>query len=624
MQAARLLTILVLVIWSCADDDAERPGSATKHHPPYDAGLDAAATHTDAEAAKVVSAAADEWLVFGGDLLQCNARTGRRETDAFSADKLGELQHAWSIPAPGVSGTPVVHDGIVYWADWMGGVYAVAAESGEKKWHVTFERGFTSSLTLADERLYLGDRDGRVYALDPANGEVLWDKRLDENSLAQVWSSPVVAEGVLLVGIGGKSTNYTDEELMSFRGSINALDAESGEMLWRFDTTRGPDGEAFGPGVAVWSTPAVDLERGVLYVGTGNSYFHPASPYSDSLVALELHTGNVVWTRQFTTDDNFTRANPVGPDSDVGATPNLFQIDDRALVGVGDKAGHYYVMNRDDGELLWSRELSPGSSLGGVIGNAAVADGRVYVASNDNFRFTQLYALNASDGEVVWKVQLDGPSYGGVLRLGSVLFAGSAGNYSGTVAGPLLAFDPSSGEQLWKADLEHSRGGSLAAAGGSIFVPTGFHLFMDSLEPIGGSLMSFRVGAKEEQGMLSQDVSIMPPDNPSYEPTYEAIYNEIFKTMGCTETFCHGKEGKLGLENIDDAYKQLFEAKAAGDLCKSTNQLRVKPGSPDESLLLAKLKADPPCGVRMPVGGTLSDKQLAQIQAWIEAGAKRD
>jgi polyvinyl alcohol dehydrogenase (cytochrome) len=566
----------------------------------------------------------DEWLVFGGDLSQCNARVGHDETEAFGKDKLGDLHHAWSIPAPGVSGTPVVHQGVVYWADWMGGVYAVNANSGEMKWNVTLERGSTSSLTFDGERLFLGDRDGRVYALNPDNGETIWEKRLDDNSLAQVWSSPVVAEGVLLVGIGGKSTNYTDDELMSFRGSINALDAKSGEMLWRFETTRGPDGEEFGPGVAVWSSPAVDLERGVLYVGTGNSYFHPASPFSDSLVALELHTGHVVWTRQFTTDDNFTRANPVGPDSDVGATPNLFQVDGRDVVGVGDKSGHYYLMNREDGELLWSRALSPGSSLGGVIGNAAAADGRVYVASNDNFRFTQLYALSATDGADVWKVQLDGPSYGGVLRLGSVLFAGSAGNYSGTVAGPLLAFDPETGEQLWKADLEHSRGGSIAAAGDTIFVPTGFHLFMDNLEPIGGSMMAFRVGAKDEQGMLSQDVSIMPPDNPSYEPTFDAIYTEIFKTMGCTETFCHGKEGKLGLETPEEAYKQLFEVKAAGDLCIKTDLERIKPGAPDDSLLVAKLKADPPCGVRMPVGGTLSDKQMAQIKAWIEAGAKRE
>jgi polyvinyl alcohol dehydrogenase (cytochrome) len=610
---------------SCTDDDAGRVNSGAAatskrgHGHNQKDGSATDASGTDRAAGNAHPPDPNEWLVFGGDLNQLNART---DSGAFGREKLSNLRRAWSIDAPGVSGTPVVHAGTVYWADWMGGVYAVAADSGEQKWQVKFDRGFTSSPTIANGRLFFGDRDGRVYALDAESGETIWQKRIDEHSLAQVWSSLVVAQGVLLVGIGGKSTNYSDEELMTFRGSLNALDVASGETLWRFETTHGSDGEEFGAGVAVWSTPAVDVKRGVLFVGTGNSYFSPASPFSDSLIALKVKTGEVVWTRQFTTDDNFTRANPVGPDSDVGATPNLFELDGRDVVGVGDKAGHYYLMKRDDGELLWSRMLSPGSSLGGVIANAAVADGRIYVASNENFMFTQLHALNAADGEVVWKVQLQGPTYGGLLRLGSVLFAGTAGNYSGTVAGPLLALDPDTGAQLWAADLDHSRAGGLAAAGDSIFVPTGFHLFMDNLEPIGGSLTAFRLGAIAGEDEMASDAGMSLP--PSYEPTFPAIYTEIFQTKGCTEKFCHGKEGMLSMNSAGEAYEQLVEIDATGDLCASTKLQRVKPGAPDDSLLFKKLKQDPPCGARMPVGGMLDDKQMDQIKVWIEAGAKPD
>lgn len=614
----RISLMLGAGLWACADGHDDDRADLDTHDAAF---VEDAATHADAAADVAASSPPSwqEWRIYGGDLEQRNARTDEK---AFTADAMATLQHAWSVPAPGVTGTPVLRDGVLYWADWMGGVYAVAPDSGELVWNVTFDRGFTSSPAADDERLYLGDRDGLLYALDPQDGAVVWSTRLDDNPLAQIWGSPAVADGVVVVGVGGKSTNYTDEMLMAFRGSIHGLDAESGEVLWRFDTTEGLDGEPFGPGVAVWSSAAIDVERGVLYIGTGNSYFSPASPYSDSIVALELQTGEVVWSRQFTHDDNFTRGNPVGPDSDVGATPNLFQIDDRDVVGVGDKAGNYYLMDREDGELIWSQKLSPGSSLGGVIGNAAVADGRVYVGSNENFLTTQLYALDAKTGEQVWKVPLSGPSYGSVLRVGEVLLAGTAGNFSGTAAGPLLALDPATGQQLWTGNLEHGRAGGIAVSGNHVFVPTGFHLFMDQREPIAGSLMAFRLG--DGGGGMSTDVTPMPLANPTYEPTFRVIYDEIFKPMGCTETFCHGKEGKLSLRTPEEAYAQLVGVEAAGELCAGTGLLRVDPEAPEASLLLLKGEAEPPCGVRMPVGGMLDAKQMDQLREWIAAGAKDD
>ena len=69
---------------------------------------------------------------------------------------------------------------------------------------------------------------------------------------------------------------------------------------------------------------------------------------TDSLLALELATGDVVWHRQFTAGDVFTFWNMDGPDADIGAAPNLFRIGERDVVGVGDKAGHYVVFDRDD------------------------------------------------------------------------------------------------------------------------------------------------------------------------------------------------------------------------------------------------------------------------------------
>ena len=87
----------------------------------------------------------------------------------------------------------------------------------------------------------------------------------------------------------------------TFRGTVVALDAATGDEVWRFHVTDEAAGE--GAGVSVWSSPAVDPERGVLYIGTGQAYSLPAPARSDSLVALDLRTGEEVWHRQFTAGD---------------------------------------------------------------------------------------------------------------------------------------------------------------------------------------------------------------------------------------------------------------------------------------------------------------------------------
>jgi polyvinyl alcohol dehydrogenase (cytochrome) len=168
--------------------------------------------------------------------------------------------------------------------------------------------------------------------------------------MAQLWSSPTVVDGIVIVGIGGKGTSdggfpLSSAQLMMFHGGVVGLDAMTGAVRWHWDNTVGPDGTQFGPGVSSWSTAAVDTVRKVAYIGAGNSYYSPASPYSDSLLALDYMTsepkGKLVWSKQFTMNDNFTSGSPYGPDADVGSTPNLYTLDGRDYVSVGDKAGRF-------------------------------------------------------------------------------------------------------------------------------------------------------------------------------------------------------------------------------------------------------------------------------------------
>src|SRR5205085_1040572 len=105
-----------------------------------------------------------------------------------------------------------------------------------------------------------------LYRLDRASGAVEWKVETDTNPYAQINASPVVVDGLVLQGTAGFE-NIVQREHYSFRGSIAAYDAATGKQRWKFYTT--PNDATAGAGAGVWSTPAVDTARGLLYVGTG-------------------------------------------------------------------------------------------------------------------------------------------------------------------------------------------------------------------------------------------------------------------------------------------------------------------------------------------------------------------
>jgi len=427
------------------------------------------------------------------------------------------LQVAWQQAAPGVTGTPAVLDGIVYWADWGGSVHANLLDDGTQLWARSFAVGFTSSPFVDDARVYVSDRHATVHALDRATGATLWSTLVDEVELTHLWSSPMVADGVLVVGLAADATQSNRQPLpqatiATFRGAVVGLDAATGEIRWRFETTR-PEGEpdVYGPGVSVWGSPAIDRQRGAAFVGTGNGYATPVSPYSDALLAIRYQTGELAWSHQFTADDAYSSGNASrGPDSDVGATPNLFTIDDggiaRDVVGVGDKAGVYHVLDRDSGEVIWERVLAAvpfTRKTGGVIAPAGYADGKVLVASNTGSASSRVWALDARDGAILWEsATLASVNFGAPAIANGVLFFGGSGfSVTGPVAsglgvsppGELRAFDTDTGAQLFATDLFAGRGGGFSIAAGHVLIGTGFTFFAWSDEPLRGALQVFEV-----------------------------------------------------------------------------------------------------------------------------------
>jgi len=426
------------------------------------------------------------WPGYGRDA--DNSRANVDEV-AISPATAACLAPRWTIEGlAGVTSTPAVVDGVVVFGDWDGGVHAVDAGTGAPIWTTPLSVQVNDSPLVADDSVFVGDASGSLHALARADGALRWSVELDPHEDAGIFGSPVLAGDVLVVGVASiELASVLDD--YTFRGSLVGLDPADGTELWRVYTTT--DDAQAGAGVSVWSTPAFDPGRGLVYVGTGNTYEPPAAPLSDSVLAIDATTGDLVWSRQFTEDDVYTifMDPPQGPDADIGAAPNLFTIDDRDVVGVGDKAGVYAVLDRDTGDPIWATQLTEGSHLGGIMTTAAVHDGVVYVASNlwpnGGFGFDDpgntsiTFALSADDGVILWQRPLPSPAFGAVTWANGVVV-------HGTIDGTVHVLDAATGVELWSALPGGDIGGGMSVVDGTLFVGHGFWFFTAPAEPSGG------------------------------------------------------------------------------------------------------------------------------------------
>ena len=400
---------------------------------------------------------------------------------------VADLTEVWSLsPLDGATSTPVVRDGVVYIADWSGDAHARCLADGSEIWTTDVSTDANASLLVTDDMVYVPDGNGFLHGLQRDTGEIVWSVELDAHPQANLYSSPVLAGGMLVIGVASTELATVVDDYV-FRGSIVALDPATGDEQWRTYTTTN-DANA-GAGVSVWSSAAVDESLGLLFIGSGNTYEEPAAPLSDSLLALDIMTGEIVWNTQFTTGDVYTVfGGEGGPDSDVGASPNLFEIDGQAVVGVGDKAGNYMVLDRETGEQVWMQSLAPGSPLGGVMTTAAVGEGTIFVATNtwnelfsfgDPTNTATLFALQASNGAVQWQVEVDQPVFGAITLAADVV-------YHGDTSGRVYARSALDGSELWSAEPGGDIGGGFSVVDGKLLVTHGFWFFTAPAKPNGG------------------------------------------------------------------------------------------------------------------------------------------
>jgi polyvinyl alcohol dehydrogenase (cytochrome) len=450
------------------------------------------------------------WPSLGRDL--DNTRHAVNEQD-IGPDNVASLVEKWRWPAegdgPGMTGTPAVVDGVVYFGTWQGEVVALNALDGSLVWRVRVtDMAVDSSPCVTGDRVYVGTAGhailpgtpgndgnrGTVFALDRATGDEVWSRRLEPDvSSIHLWGSPVHVpdEDLVVIGVASNEVVGIAPEFV-FRGSVMALHAETGEPAWQVYLTDGD--ETSGTGVSVWSTAAVDPSRGMLFIGTGQNHSPPASPYSDSLVAIDYRAGELAWHRQYTADDVFVMLGDFagvydGPDLDIGAGPNLFQVDGQDVVGVADKGGVYAAFDRDLGEDVWTtEELTPGSNLGGVMGTAAYHDGRLYLVSNHmgGVNTSELFSVDAITGDIQWRADLPAPVFGETTLANGVV-------YVGTINGQVFGIDAADGDILWTVDDLEDFGGGVTVAAGHVFVPHGFEFIQPDASAAKGGLRVYEL-----------------------------------------------------------------------------------------------------------------------------------
>ena len=321
----------------------------------------------------------DGWPTNGGNVL--NQRYS--PLDQINRDNVSGLKAVWRAslgsgiaPRAGNQAQPLVHEGVIYIATGENDAFAVDVDTGEILWRYDANIDpnvarpccgwAVRGLGMGEGKIFVGRLDARMVALDQRTGEVVWDIQAEDPAAGfSITSAPLYYDGLVITGFAGGD--------LGTRGRVNAYDADSGELVWRFYTVAGPgevghetwpqDSEVWKyGGAAVWQTPAVDPELGLVYFSTGNpgpvlngALREGDNLFSVSIVAIDAATGEYRWHFQQVHHDiwDYDSPNPV----------ILFDAEYDGVMRRGlaqaAKTGWVYILDRETGEPLIGIEERP-------------------------------------------------------------------------------------------------------------------------------------------------------------------------------------------------------------------------------------------------------------------------
>jgi outer membrane protein assembly factor BamB len=339
------------------------------------------------------------------------ARTG--EMPGPGPDPAKPIVTRWSFETEKfISSSPAIAEGKVYVGSRDGTLYAVDAENGKPRW--TFELGYTdSSPAVIDGVVYAGNSDNSLYAIDAATGQQIWALEIGGDITDEIVSSPAVVDGVVYAG--------------STDGHVYAVDAATGQELWSAEL-----------GDIAASPAVVD---GVVYVSTRSLV----------LYALDAKSGDEKWVHE-NGDLIFSyRTSPAVADGMV----YLFSNYDNDL----------HAIDTETGTEAWDFDIEDNDGAS-IQTSPAVAGGVVYAGGTH-----RPYAIDAATGQQIWNFPPEGRNNDSspVVADGVVYVATSNGN--------IYAIDAPTGRQVWSRSFDADIVSSPAVAGGMVYIGIGGTLY---------------------------------------------------------------------------------------------------------------------------------------------------
>jgi alcohol dehydrogenase (cytochrome c) len=320
------------------------------------------------------------WLKVGGELFNRNYSPLKQ----IDRENVERLKAVWQTHLDGsglptkYSGEaqPVVYQGVLYVVTGADDVFAISVKTGAILWKYQANLdptinavccGWTSrGVALGEGKVYVGQLDGRLIALDQQSGKKIWSTQAERWQEGHtITAAPLYYDGMVIVGFAGGERGV--------RGRVKAYDTKDGHLVWTFYTIPGPgeighetwpkdtDAWKYGGGT-VWQTPAVDPELGLIYFTTGNpgpdfngKIRRGDNLFANSMVAVEAKTGKYRWHFQQVHHDiwDYDGPNPVMLfDVKVGGRI-------RKAAAESNKAGWVYILDRTNGKPLLGIDEKP-------------------------------------------------------------------------------------------------------------------------------------------------------------------------------------------------------------------------------------------------------------------------
>ena len=466
-------------------------------------------------------AAGPSWIGWGVN--ETNSRFQNAKNAGMTAADVPRLKLKWAFGFPtGVSafGQPTVASGRVFVGSDIGYVYSLDAKTGCVYWSFQTKGSVRNAIGLgpvksakAKYAIYFGDAHSNVYAVNAQNGELLWTDQVDKHFTARITAAPTLYQNRLYVPVSSSeefSASTPDYPCCTSRGSVAAYDATTGKRIWHTYVMEEPKPvrknskglQLYAPaGGSVWNSPTVDPKRKAVYFGTGDAETEPAAKTSDSIMAVDMATGKILWSHQAAENDAFLGGCGMpnqpdncpkenGPDLDIGNSPVLHTLaNGKRILVSGTKDGKVFALDPDNnGAVVWEKDIIPNpkgtplQNLDGIVwGGSKDAQNIYYGLSGGGITAVQL-----STGERIWYTKFDT----GGRRVSNAAASSAIPGvvFVGGTDGKIHAVNTVDGKQIWEENTSRefdtvnkvpAKGGGMGSAGptivgGMLYVGSGY------------------------------------------------------------------------------------------------------------------------------------------------------